>query len=293
MKSGDDATAPHVDSSVQTGLRMAHERKPELLDVNEQLVLAIVRANEETEEAQAESSRLRATEEELRLVAEFRERWIGVIGHDLRNPLNAIMMAAKLLIATKQLTGTEAELPRRIQSCARRMDGMIERVIEFTRARRAGESFPLDLANADLGAICEQIAAELRLGAGAMIDTSVTGEVTGTWDVNRLGEALSNLASNATDYATPGTTVSIDVRGAADDVVVAITNQGPSIPEALIPVLFDPFRHARTDGRSGHLGLGLYIAHEITRLHGGTLDARSIDGVTTFTMRLPRSVSSI
>jgi len=292
VKRRDDSTAPapNVDPSVETGVRKAHERKPDLLDVNEQLVLAIVRANEETEEAQAESTRLRATEEELRLVAEFRERWIGVIGHDLRNPLNAIMMAADLLVTGERLTGFEAELARRIQSSARRMHGMIARVVEFTRARLGGEAFPLDLANADLGALCEQIAAELRLGAGAEIDTSVVGEVTGTWDVNRLGEALSNLASNAADYATAGTSVSIDVRDAGDDVVVAITNRGPSIPEELMPVLFDPFRHARNDERkSGHLGLGLYVAQEITRLHGGTLDARSADGITTFTMRLPRS----
>jgi len=263
------------------------ERKPDLLDVNEQLVLAIVRANQQTEEAQAESTRLRATEEELRMVAEFRERLIAVIGHDLRNPLNAILMAAGLLVSANHLTDMEADLAQRILSSGRRMNSMIRQVLEFTRVRLGG-AFPLDLEEADLGVLCEQIAAELRLGMTAKIDTSVTGRVSGTWDVNRLGEAISNVAGNAVDYATPGTTVTIDVIEIGADVVVAIRNHGPSIPEDLIPILFDPFQRGRDLRKSGHLGLGLYIAHEIARSHGGTLAASSMDGVTTFTMRLPK-----
>ena len=284
----DDTAAPDVEASAQMGVHKAQER-PSVRDVNEQLVLAIVRANQQAEEAQAESTRLRATEEELRTVAEFRERLIGVIGHDLRNPLNAISMAAGLLVAGNDLTDTDAELARRIVSSCRRMNATIGQVLEFTRARLGG-AFPLDLAETNLGLLCEQIAAELRLGAAARIDTTVRGHVTGMWDANRLAEAISNVAGNAADYATPGTTVSIEVLDVGADVVVAITNYGPCIPEDLMPVLFDPFQHGRSDGqKSGHLGLGLYIAHEIARSHGGALDARSRDGTTTFTMRLPRS----
>jgi signal transduction histidine kinase len=114
--------------------------------------------------------------------------------------------------------------------------------------------------------------------------------MTGTWDGERLVEVLSNIVGNAVEYAAPGTPILVKAHGDGAEVVIQISNQGPAIPPDLLPVIFLPFHQGRPAGaaRSGHLGLGLYIAHEIMILHGGSLDARSSAGTTTFTMRLPR-----
>jgi len=267
----------------------------ELRDENQTLARDLAQTHEQlvTSEtarraAQAETAVARASAVELREVAAFRERLIGVIGHDLRNPLNAILMAASLLVGADHLNDTETQLATRIIDSGRRMKRMISQLAEFTRARLGGE-FPLELAVVDLGLVCEQIAAELRLGADANVDVVTTGNTRGTWDGDRLAEVISNIAGNAVDHAAPRTPITIEVRGAGLDVTVAVTNRGETIPKELLPVVFDPFRRAPSLARSGdHLGLGLYIASEIARAHGGTLGVTSADGVTTFTMRLPR-----
>lgn len=113
---------------------------------------------------------------------------------------------------------------------------------------------------------------------------------TTAWDADRLAQALSNIASNAVEHAAPGSTVFVDARGEGDQVAIAITNAGSCIPPALLPVIFSAFRRAETrvGHRSGHLGLGLFVACELTRAHAGTSRVSSADGCTTFTMRLPR-----
>jgi signal transduction histidine kinase len=265
-------------SSAESGVRKA-QPKPDVRDLreaNERLVLEAVRAN--------------ASEDNLRETAEFRERLIGIISHDLRNPLNAILMAAGLLIAGDHLTDTEAQLAGRILDSGRRMKRIIAQLLEFTHARLGG-GFELHHTRVDLAETCEHVATELRLGMEGTIDVEARGDVMGEWDANLLAEAISNVCSNAVDHATPGTRVAIDVHdGGGGMVVVAITNQGEPIPEDVLPVIFEPFRHgAHTVRETGHLGLGLYIAREVVRSHGGTLDVESSDGVTTFTMRLPRT----
>ena len=117
--------------------------------------------------------------------------------------------------------------------------------------------------------------------------------MTGMWDPDRLAEVLSNLVGNAIEYAAPGTDVSVKVRAAGAEVVVEVANQGAPIPEDVHPFIFEPFRRARPREKSaaGNLGLGLYIAHQIVLAHGGTLEAHSGDGSTTFMIRMPRGVS--
>lgn len=270
------ARAPKKKASAKAfGIRKASPRVPDpaLRQANEQLVLEVLRAN--------------AAEEDLREVAEFRERLIGVIGHDLRSPLNAVLMAASLLASGGRLTESEAYLAARIVDSSQRMKRIISALMEFTRARLGG-GFEIHVTKMDLGAFCEQIAAELRLGASADVQVNVRGDVAGTWDEARLGEAISNVASNAVEHAEPGTAVVIDVSGAADDVAVAITNLGPTIPSTSIRDIFEPFKQAPAARQAGHLGLGLFIAQQVVLAHGGTMDVESARGATTFTMRIPR-----
>jgi len=251
--------------------------------VNEQLAL-------ELQHAHAEIRKLRASEAELRATALFRERLIGIVGHDLRNPLSAVLMAARLLAMGGRLTPADTALVARISNSGQRMLRMIDQVLEFTQAH-VGGGFALKLAELDLGASCEVIAAELRLGGTAEIDVTTAGNMVGHWDVDRIEEAISNLAGNAVEHATPGTRVGINVRdGNAGGAVVEVTNFGTPIPDHVLAGMFNPFRHGENllHTRGKHLGLGLYIAREVVSSHAGTLDVRSERGTTTFTMNLPR-----
>lgn len=268
-------------------------------EANEKLVLSAIRAQEETDDALAargraeqEATEVRAREEELRATAELRERLIGIIGHDLRNPLNTIIMASALQISHGQLTGEDARLATRVVNSGQRMARMIGQLVEYTRVRLGG-GFDLDLKPCHLGEICKDIAEELRISSSTEIRQTVHGDLAGTWDADRVAEALSNIAGNAVDHATPGTPVQIDARGDAEAVVVEITNQGVCIPPDQLPVIFKAFRRADASSKrdGGHLGLGLYIACEIVRSHGGTLGVTSAEGTTAFTMRLPRSTA--
>jgi len=285
-------------------------------EANEQLVLAMLRAHEGADTARAEllsahegadtaraellsaedaAGVLRVSAAELRSIAELRERLLGIVGHDLRNPLNTIIMASGLLIARGELGEADSRLVHRIVNSGQRMARMIGQLVDFTRARLGG-GFALTLEKADLGCVCRNIAEELRIGAQAEIRVATDGDLTGSFDPDRLAEVLSNLASNAVDHATPGTPVLIDAHGDGAFVVATVTNEGAAIPPELLPVIFTAFRQM-DDGaqkRSNeHLGLGLYIASEIVRCHGGSLTVRSADGTTTFTMRLPRTPEAL
>ena len=253
--------------------RRARISEAELKRANEKLVIEVLRSN--------------AVEDHLTEIAEFRERLIGMIGHDLRNPLNAVLMASGLL-ATRELDEMERDLTQRILSSSRRMKRVLGVLVEFTRARLGG-GFELHTNMTDLGKMCEELAEELRLGASAKVEVNVRSDVVGMWDEARLGEAISNVASNAVDHAHANTTVVIDVSGEDESAVeVQVTNEGDPIPEAQMATLFDAFK-SNSSTQAGHLGLGLFIAHEVVRAHRGTLDARCAGGKTTFTIRLPRA----
>lgn len=222
-------------------------------------------------------------------VAEFRERLIGIVGHDLRNPLNTILMASELLVSRGNLDESDVRLVNRVSASGERMARMIAQLLEFTRVR-LGTGFWLVAGPADAGAVCANIAEEMRITASCELLTTSTGDVTGFWDADRLGNVVSNLTGNAVDHATPGTPVRIDARVEGHDVVIDVTNEGECIPPHLLPGIFDAYRRVATGAHStaDHLGLGLYISWEIARAHGGSLTVRSEGGSTTFTMRLPR-----
>ena len=164
---------------------------------------------------------------------------------------------------------------------------MIAQLLDLTRARLGG-GFPIEPKPSDLRDICRNIVEEF----GATIHLEIEGDLTGTWDPDRLAEALSNIAGNAIEHAAPGTPVVVKAHPEGAEVVVEITNQGEPIPADLLPFIFEPFRRGKREkSATGNLGLGLYIAKQIVLADGGTLDARSADGTTTFVMRLPRQAA--
>ena len=229
--------------------------------------------------------------DELAHEARLRDLFVGVLAHDLRNPLNAIMLSTGVLTTHPELPAGAARTVQRIEASARRMSGLIEQVLDLTRAR-AGGGIPVARRPGDLAELCRGMIDELAIASsGRLIELVTDTDAVGAWDSDRLGQVVSNLLGNAVAYSPPGSRIDVRLTGDAERVVLTVRNDGPPIPDHLLPTLFDPFRRATAErsGRSGGLGLGLYITDQIIRAHGGTIDVTSTEvGGTSFTVTLPR-----
>jgi len=219
----------------------------------------------------------------------FRELFIGMLGHDLRNPLNAVLMAQHLLMETA--AEGEKRLLIRLGGSAKRMERMIAQLLDFTRARSGG-GIALLREPCDLSAICAQAVEELKTANPQhRIEMTATGDARGLWDTDRMAQVFSNLIANAVSYGGTERAVAINVEATLSAVVCSVHNFGTPIPEDLVPYLFDPFRrarHAKAAAAQG-LGLGLFICQQIVAAHSGTTVVQSsTDLGTTFTVTLPK-----
>jgi signal transduction histidine kinase len=243
------------------------------------------------EESAQHANVLRERSDQLRDAARFREEFIGIVGHDLRDPLSAINMAAQLMQEQAASAEQRDALAARILRSSARMTRMIDELLDFTRGR-LGSGLPVSKAPTDLADVARQVTDELMgTKPDARIDLRTSGDTTGVWDADRLARMLSNLISNALRYRAPDTVVRVNVRGGARETSIEVHNHGDPIPDEEIATIFEPFRrapsaHAKsTEG----LGLGLYIARSIAQAHAGTIKVRSCrEEGTTFTVCLPR-----
>ncbi|RKH49623.1 response regulator [Corallococcus sp. AB050B] len=234
-------------------------------------------------------TRLKQAEAELRSTAEFRERFLGIVGHDLRNPLNSIRMGASFLVASEQLPPALERTASRIINSTDRMTRMITELLDFTRSR-LGSGIPLTLEATDLGQVARQVVEELELvHPHRTVRVTATGPLTGNWDADRLAQVLSNLLGNALQYSPADTIVELELLGEAEQAIARVTNPGPPIAPEELELLFHPFQRARTAAHvpSG-LGLGLFISDQIARGHRGSLTVTSDTKATVFTLTLPR-----
>jgi signal transduction histidine kinase len=224
-----------------------------------------------------------------RLAMLERERVLGILGHDLRNPLGAIAMSAAALLR-QDVNERVTKLVRRIVTSTDRMDRLIGQLLDLAQARHGG-GIPLQRRPAHLGEIAQRVLDELEAAHPERdLSLSVEGDAAGTWDPDRLAQALSNLVANAIQHGGPGgigVTVRADRPG---EVTAEVHNCGAPIPASLLPNLFDPFRRGPSSSAAGHsVGLGLFISREIARAHGGSVEVRSSEAEgTTLTLRLPR-----
>jgi signal transduction histidine kinase len=219
----------------------------------------------------------------------FRDQMIGILSHDLRNPLGAAAMGVETLRRKPSIPQDAQKYLNVIANGMRRMQEMIESLLDFTRVRLQGK-LPLAPAPVDLGVVVGEVSEEARGGhPGRAIDVDVRGDVSGTWDRGRVTQALSNLVANAIAYGDPQTPVCVLAEAEGTDAVLRVTNRGPAIAPERLPTIFEPFRErANERGRPRGLGLGLYIVKEIAQAHGGSIDvASTADDGTTFTLRLP------
>lgn len=227
--------------------------------------------------------------EEARRVAHFSERLIGIVSHDLRNPLQAVMLGAQGLLRTGGLADRHTRMVRRILNSADLMGRITGDLLDLTRGR-LGSGIPLAPTEADLCQLVQEVTEEFATThPERAVELTLPGRACrGQWDRGRLRQLLVNLLSNAVRHAAEGTPVGVRVRCAEQHVELEVHNAGDPISAELLPTLFEPVdRRPQGFRPAGSLGLGLYIVRLIAEAHGGWVQVRSGKGAgTAFTVRL-------
>jgi two-component system sensor histidine kinase/response regulator len=229
---------------------------------------------------------LKARNQALEHALTLNETMMAVLTHDLRTPLSAILLCAdKLSLDLPDEPAVQQTLVH-LENSAQRMARMVEQLLDFSRIRSGG--LRIQPGECDLAEVAGAVVAEIgRAHPQARIDLQVEGDTRLQGDPDRLAQLLSNLIGNAVLHGGDAP-VQVRVQGSpAEPVQLQVRNTG-QIPDALLPRLFEPFKASFHDSRG--LGLGLFIAHEFARAHGGTLAARNLDGEVLFETRLQRRV---
>jgi signal transduction histidine kinase len=229
-------------------------------------------------------------------VDQARDLYLAILSHDLRNPLNSIAMSAELL-RSSDITQRAAEAlgcASQISTNAQVMARMIGDLLDYTRTR-LGAGMPVSPTSMDLSSLCRELFNEFRTGyPNRVIRFRCDGEERGEWDSDRLRQAISNLLGNAVQHGAESEPIELDLSGEGSDVVIVVRNGGSPIPPGELPRIFEPLvrgtgaEHPRRN-RPGSIGLGLYIAREVARSHGGRIDVTSSEeSGTAFVVHLPR-----
>ncbi len=219
--------------------------------------------------------------------AELREQFIAVIGHDLRNPISATLNSASILLQMP-LPEKALRYSRYIQESGQRMAGLVGNLLDFARGRLGG-GFALNRqVEADLGAVLQRIVAELVVADPArQLDVDVRIDQPVVCDALRIGQIFSNLISNALTHGAAEVPITVRAECLGESLLLTVSNGGAAIPTEKLLRLFQPFSRASGADKGDGLGLGLFIASELTRAHGGVLTVESDPERTTFRMQMP------
>lgn len=240
-----------------------------------------------------ELSERRRIEAEIAAAVEFQQRLVGIVGHDIRSPLSALLATAKMLLTMGELTERQSKAIERIARSGSRIESIVQVLLDFATARIGG-GIKVRRREMDLHALPPRAVEEVQQShPGRAIYCTHEGDGRGEWDADRLMQVLVNLLDNALKYSPEGTAVNVSTRGEPDSVVLEVHNTGDPIPPALMACLFEPFRRGVQSEQmvKMSLGLGLYIVHEIVRAHGGSAEViSSLELGTTFRIRLPRRI---
>lgn len=282
----------HADARIRHGFSPGH-----LLAEFRALRASVLRLYEETGEADLAGVRRfnEAIDEALTesmarygaITDQYRDQFVGILGHDLRNPLGAITAGAALLLISADFEPRQKTVASRILRSAQRMGRMIDDLLDLTLARLGG-TIPLKKAPTDLEALCQEVILEVQTARSTAIRFESSGDLTGNWDGDRLAQVVSNLLGNAVQHGD-GREVDLTVVGAAQEVLLSIHNLGIPIPPETQRSIFEPLARGSGGPDGSSLGLGLFIARAIVTSHGGAIEvSSSADGGTTFTARIPR-----
>lgn len=226
-------------------------------------------------------------------VESTRKTVLGVLGHDLRSPLGAVLMASDLLRESENLAAREKKLATQISASVRRANQMVADLLDLARCN-LGTGIPVNPEEADLGALSASVIEELRTGfPHAQIVMKVSEAVTGLYDPSRIEQVFTNLIGNAVRHGDLKQPIYVTLTREDDCAVFSVRNRGELIPSSAMPHLFNPqarySSYAATEkGASAGLGLGLFIAAEIVSAHGGKIEVVStVEQGTVFKVLLP------
>lgn len=242
----------------------------------------VIRFNEAIDQAVAES-----VEHFSAQVDRARNLLLGMLSHDMRNPLQTVRMTALHLAQMNAGADVSAAAGRLIRSGAH-LQALLDDLVDFNRTN-LGLGISIVPSPVDLGAICAQELEHLGVAyPDSQLQLNVVGDCQGSWDGRRMRQLIGNLVTNAINYGVPGRPVRVAVVGEKRDLCIEVSNSGPAIDRETLMHLFEPLKRGTAKGRHPGLGLGLYIVREIAKGHGGGVEARSDDRETVFTVRLPR-----
>jgi signal transduction histidine kinase len=250
----------------------------------------MIRFNEAVDQAVAESTSRYAAE-----LALSRDTFMAILAHDLRSPLSAIAMLSYLLEGSAATDGARKQA-RQIQTSAKEMGAMIRDLLEYTRTQ-LGKGIPIHARRCSIAAICREALDEVRAAhSQRQFDFAMAQDTDWLVDHARLRQALSNLLNNAVQHGDPAAPIALSVAvEEGPQLTIRVKNQGKPIPSESLQVIFDPLVQLSEkspigiDTPSTNLGLGLFIAREVSTGHGGTLDVSSdaVNG-TVFVLRIPQ-----
>ena len=248
----------------------------------------LMRFNEAIDQAMAESIS-RYTED----LDYSKEMFLAILGHDLRSPLGAVIMASQFMLDTGELVEPHLTLAARIARSARRMSQMVSDLLDFTRGS-LGSGIPVTRAEMDLGLAVRDVVDEvISAQPDSKFQYNMSGNLRGAWDCARISQVVANLLGNAAEHGIPKSMIDVTAEGEEAEVIIRVHNFGLAIAPEELPALFSPYKRVKPGSvptvNTGSLGLGLYIAERIVTAHGGTIDVRSSsEAGTLFTVRLPR-----
>ncbi|HEY2855031.1 MAG TPA: sensor histidine kinase [Gemmatimonadaceae bacterium] len=245
----------------------------------------LIRFNEAIDQAVAESLERYAGE-----INETRERFLAILGHDLKNPLGAIAASVSLLRETASAGAERSKVIQIIQNATLRMTNLVADMLELALSR-LGDDMPVRMSEVNMRDVIERVVAEIRATyPTAQITTSFHGDLAGHWDASRLTQALTNLIANAAQHGDLSKPIHVIGRGDRTEVSIEVRNSGPTIGSERLRQLFEGRSAARGESRDRrHLGLGLFIVDKIVAAHGGSIDVRSANSETAFVVHLPRA----
>jgi signal transduction histidine kinase len=225
-------------------------------------------------------------------VDQARRMFLGILAHDLRNPLNTIALSAHVVSSIGPKDPNSSQMLRQIETSVQAISRLIRDLTDFATSG-LGEAMPLAPIPMNLEPLVAEVVREVQASHPARrLACHTSGDLTLIADAARLRQVLSNLLGNAIQHGSSGTPVTVKIAPEGTEIVIKVHNFGRPIPRDVLPTLFDPLVRGSASpdhARGGSVGLGLYIVRETVTAHRGRIDVTSseADG-TLFTVRLPR-----